>query len=56
MRLLTLELDRYGPFTGRTLTFRPDAKLHVVYGANEAGKSCALAAVTNTKLTTIIAT
>ena len=47
MRLLSLELDRYGPFTGRTLTFRSDAKLHVVYGANEAGKSCALAAITD---------
>jgi uncharacterized protein YhaN len=45
MRLLTLDLERYGPFTGRTVTFKPDAKLHVVYGPNEAGKSCALAAV-----------
>jgi uncharacterized protein YhaN len=47
MRLRTLELERYGPFTGRTLDFRSDANLHVVYGANEAGKSCALAAVTD---------
>ncbi len=47
MRLLTLDLERYGPFTGRTLTFRPDAKLHIVYGQNEAGKSCSLAAVTD---------
>jgi uncharacterized protein YhaN len=47
MRLLTLDLERYGPFTGRTVTFKPDAKLHVVYGPNEAGKSCALAAVTD---------
>ena len=47
MRLLTLDLERYGPFTGRTLTFRPDAKLHVVYGPNEAGKSCSLAAITD---------
>jgi uncharacterized protein YhaN len=44
VRLLTLDLERYGPFTGRTLTFRPDAKLHIVYGQNEAGKSCSLAA------------
>ena len=47
MRILTLHLERYGPFTGRTLTFRPDAKLHIVYGPNEAGKSCSLAAVTD---------
>jgi uncharacterized protein YhaN len=47
MRLLTLDLDRYGPFTGRTLVFPPTARLHVVHGPNEAGKSCALAAITD---------
>ena len=47
MRLLSLDLERYGPFTGRRLVFRPDARLHVVLGANEAGKSTALAAVTD---------
>ena len=47
MRLLRLDLERYGPFTGRTVTFRPDARLHVVLGANEAGKSSALSAVTD---------
>ena len=47
MRILNLNLERFGPFTGRTLTFRPDAKLHIVYGPNEAGKSCSLAAVTD---------
>ncbi len=47
MRLLTLDLDRYGPFTGRQLAFRSDARLHVILGPNEAGKSCALAAVTD---------
>ena len=47
MRLLSLDLERYGPFTGRRLAFRPDARLHVVLGPNEAGKSCALAAVTD---------
>jgi len=47
VRILTLHLERYGPFTDRTLTFRPEAKLHVVYGPNEAGKSCSLAAVTD---------
>ena len=47
MRLLTLALERYGPFTDRMVHFRPDARLHVVLGANEAGKSSALAAVTD---------
>ena len=47
MRLLTLELERYGPFTDRELIFPKDAKLCVVYGKNEAGKSCTLAAVTD---------
>jgi len=47
MRLLNLTLERFGAFTDRTLTFRPDARLHVVLGANEAGKSTALAAVTD---------
>ena len=47
MRLLELDLERYGPFTGKRLVFRPDAKLHIVYGPNEAGKSCSLAAVTD---------
>ncbi|MEJ1935057.1 AAA family ATPase, partial [Nostoc sp. NIES-2111] len=47
MRILSLGLERFGPFTGRTLAFRPDARLHVVYGRNEAGKSSSLAAVTD---------
>ena len=47
MRILTLDLDRFGPFTGKRLAFRPDARLHVVLGPNEAGKSSALAAVTD---------
>ncbi|MCJ2075708.1 AAA family ATPase [Methylobacterium sp. E-016] len=47
MRLLSLDLERYGPFTGRRVDFRADARLHVVLGANEAGKSSALAAVTD---------
>lgn len=47
MRLLSLDLERYGPFSGRSLRFRPDARLHVVLGPNEAGKSSALAAVTD---------
>jgi 3-isopropylmalate/(R)-2-methylmalate dehydratase large subunit len=47
MRLRTLSLERYGPFTDHSINFSPDAKLHVVEGPNEAGKSCALAAVTD---------
>ena len=47
MRLRTLNLERYGPFTDRSINLSPDAKLHVVEGPNEAGKSCALAAVTD---------
>ena len=47
MRLLTLDLERFGPFTDKRLAFRPDARLHVVHGRNEAGKSCSLAGVTD---------
>ncbi|MDP4023173.1 AAA family ATPase [Methylobacterium sp. NEAU 140] len=47
MRLLSLALERYGAFTDRAVRFREDARLHVVLGANEAGKSTALAAVTD---------
>ena len=46
MRIARLELARYGHFTDRVLEFpegSPD--LHVVFGANEAGKSTALAAI-----------
>jgi uncharacterized protein YhaN len=45
MRILRLDLLRYGPFTGKHLTFRPNAKLHLVFGPNEAGKSSSLAAI-----------
>ncbi|MDR3494479.1 MAG: AAA family ATPase [Ancalomicrobiaceae bacterium] len=45
MRLRSLNLIRYGQFTGKTLAFRPDARLHLVVGGNEAGKSTALAAI-----------
>ncbi len=46
MRLEALELERYGHFTDARLEFpRPDGPdLHVVYGANEAGKSTLLSA------------
>lgn len=45
MKIQRLALERYGIFTDRTLTFRPDASLHIVYGANEAGKTSALSAI-----------
>lgn len=45
MRLLSLELEKFGAFADLRIAFRRDARLHVVYGPNEAGKSTALAAV-----------
>lgn len=47
MRMLRLELERYGHFEGKVLDFRRDACLHVVYGRNEAGKSSCLDAITD---------
>ena len=45
VRLLSLELEKFGAFETLRMAFRPEARLHVVYGPNEAGKSTALAAV-----------
>jgi uncharacterized protein YhaN len=46
MRIERLELDAFGPFTGRVLDFAsPLPGLHVVHGPNEAGKSSALRAL-----------
>lgn len=45
MRLLRLCLERYGRFTNRELAFDPAARVVVVLGPNEAGKTTALAAV-----------
>lgn len=45
MRIESLILERYGIFADRTLSFHPEAALHVVYGANEAGKTSALSAI-----------
>jgi uncharacterized protein YhaN len=45
MRLLELELTAYGGFTGARLDLARRDALHVVYGANEAGKSTTLRAV-----------
>jgi uncharacterized protein YhaN len=47
MRLSTLALEKYGAFSGRSVTFTPGARLHLVFGANEAGKTTALAAITD---------
>ena len=47
MRLLDLDLERYGTFTDQALRFREGARLHVLYGRNEAGKSTALSAITD---------
>ncbi|RFC62809.1 hypothetical protein DYI37_12635 [Fulvimarina endophytica] len=42
MRIERLDLIRYGAFTNRTIPFRPGARLHILYGPNEAGKSTTL--------------
>lgn len=46
MRIESLELTAFGPFTDRRLDFQEGTcGLHLVYGANEAGKSSALRAL-----------
>lgn len=45
MRILQLALDAYGPFAGENLHFDRAARLHIVHGPNEAGKSSALTAI-----------
>jgi uncharacterized protein YhaN len=45
MRISQLDVVAFGPLTNRSLVFRPDAKLHLVYGPNEAGKSTVLHAI-----------
>jgi len=47
MRFDRLDLLRYGHLSACSLRFRPDARLHLVYGANEAGKSTVLAAISD---------
>ncbi|MQB43474.1 YhaN family protein [Rhizobium sp. ICMP 5592] len=47
MRFNRLDILRYGALTDRTLDFRPGARLHVIYGPNEAGKSSALSAISD---------
>lgn len=46
MKILRLDLLRFGPFTNESLVFEDEpCGLHIVYGPNEAGKSSALRAV-----------
>ena len=46
MRLHRLDLLKYGHFDGQTLELAPsDPDFHVIFGANEAGKSTALSAI-----------
>jgi len=45
VRIAHLHLERYGHLTAEALDFPADRGLHVVLGANEAGKSTALEAV-----------
>lgn len=47
MRFTRLDILRYGALTDRVIDFRPDARLHVIYGPNEAGKSSALSAISD---------
>jgi uncharacterized protein YhaN len=48
MKLLTLSLSAVGPFTGVVLDLSAGEEgLHLIYGANEAGKSSALRAVSH---------
>ena len=42
MRIVRFDLERYGHVSGEYLEFSADIGLHVVVGANEAGKSTAL--------------
>ncbi|MDP4593747.1 MAG: AAA family ATPase, partial [Beijerinckiaceae bacterium] len=45
MKFTSLSLEKYGAYENRTLCFRPDARLHLIVGANEAGKTSALSAI-----------
>ncbi len=47
MKITRLMLERYGHLGDVTLDFPPDIGLHVVHGANEAGKSTALTAISD---------
>ena len=46
MRIDRLDLERYGHFDGTSLDLSAgDARLHIIHGRNEAGKSTALSAI-----------
>lgn len=47
MKIRTLFLKAFGPFSDQTLDFSGPANLHLIYGPNEAGKSSALRAITD---------
>ncbi|MCA1297915.1 YhaN family protein [Stappia indica] len=47
MRFDRLDILRFGALTDRQFTFREGARLHLVYGANEAGKTSLLAAISD---------
>lgn len=47
MKIRTLFLRAFGPFTDTVLDFSGKAGVHLIYGANEAGKSSALRAITD---------
>lgn len=47
MRFESLFIERFGVFEDATLDFGDGGGLHVIYGANEAGKSTALAAMSD---------
>ena len=47
MKFRSLGLLRYGHFTDRVLEFPQDARVVVIHGDNEAGKTTALAAITD---------
>ncbi len=47
MKIRTLFLKAFGPFTETALDFSGPANLHLIYGPNEAGKSSALRAITD---------
>lgn len=48
VRFVSLALERYGHFENCELSFRPGAPdLHIIYGANEAGKTTSMAAVSD---------
>ncbi|GGE92983.1 AAA family ATPase [Stappia taiwanensis] len=47
MRFDRLDILRFGALTDRHFTFREGARLHLVYGANEAGKTSLLAAISD---------